>query len=104
MAMQILLATSPHGIARAIRRGDGAWSVERVLSGHLHRSISRRFAGTIALTAPGTAHAVQLDLGDDGAAWNREPPAILLHLLMPTGGVVTHLEVIGDHDPVSFGI
>ncbi|MFL6205725.1 MAG: phosphodiesterase [Acidimicrobiales bacterium] len=77
--------------------------VERVLSGHLHRSITRRFAGTIALTAPGTAHAVQLDLGDHPAAWNHEPPAILLHLLMPTGGVVTHLEVIGDHGPVPFG-
>jgi len=77
--------------------------VERVLSGHLHRAISRRFAGTIALTAPGTAHAVQLDLGDGRAAWNHEPPAILLHLWTPEGGVVTHLEVIGDHDPVSFG-
>jgi Icc protein len=77
--------------------------VERVLCGHLHRSISRRFAGTIALTAPSTAHAVQLDLGDAPAAWNREPPAILLHLLMPSGGVVTHLEVVGDHHAVRFG-
>jgi Icc protein len=76
--------------------------VERVLSGHLHRSIGRRFAGTIALTAPSTAHAVQLDLGDGQAAWNHEPPAMLLHLLMPAGGVVTHLEVSGDHRPVSF--
>ena len=75
-----------------------------MLSGHLHRSISRRFAGTIAMTAPGTAHAVQLDLGDGRAAWNHEPPAILLHLSRPDGGVVTHLEVIGDHHPVSFGI
>ena len=78
--------------------------VERILSGHLHRSISRRFAGTVAMTAPGTAHAVQLDLGDGRAAWNHEPPAILLHLYTPEGGVVTHLEVIGDHDPVSFGL
>ena len=78
--------------------------VERVLSGHLHRCISRRFAGTIAMTAPSTAHAVQLDLGDGRAAWNHEPPAILLHLWTPTGGVVTHLEVIGDHRPVSYGI
>jgi hypothetical protein len=78
--------------------------VERVLSGHLHRSISRRFAGTVAMTAPSTAHAVQLDLGDGRAAWNHEAPAILLHLYTPEGGVVTHLEVIGDHDPVSFGL
>jgi len=38
------------------------------------------------------------------AAWNHEPPAILLHLWTPTGGVVTHLEVIGDHHPVTFGM
>ena len=76
--------------------------VERVLCGHLHRSISRRFAGTIAMTAPSTAHAVHLDFGDDAAAWNHEPPALLLHLLMSPGGVVTHLEVVGDHHPVDF--
>ena len=94
---------------RRPRRASRRWSrthpqVERVLSGHLHRCISRRFAGTIAMTAPSTAHAVQLDLGDGRAAWNHEPPAILLHLWTPTGGVVTHLEVIGDHRPVSYGI
>ena len=54
------------------------------------------------MTAPGTATAVQLDLGDHPAAWNHEPPAILLHLWTPSGGVVTHLEVIGDHHPVTF--
>jgi 3',5'-cyclic-AMP phosphodiesterase len=92
---------SAAGLAAVIA---GHPQVERVLSGHLHRSISRRFAGTIAMTAPSTAHAVQLDLGGGRAAWNREPPAILLHLATPSVGVVTHLEVIGDHHPVSFGI
>jgi 3',5'-cyclic AMP phosphodiesterase CpdA len=98
MAME---AASAAGLASVVAAHP---QVERVICGHLHRSITRRFAGTIALTAPGTAHAVQLDLGDDGAAWNHEPPAILLHLLVPEGGVVTHLEVIGDHRPVSFGL
>ena len=36
--------------------------VERVLCGHVHRSVQCRFAGTIAQIAPGVAHAVQLAL------------------------------------------
>ena len=94
-------ARSAAGLAAVIA---GHPQVERVLCGHLHRHIVRRFAGTIALTAPSTAHAVQLDLQNGRAAWNHEPPAILLHLFTPAGGVVTHLEVIGEHHPVSFGI
>jgi 3',5'-cyclic-AMP phosphodiesterase len=101
MDTMALDAASAAGLAAVIA---GHPQVERVLSGHLHRSISRRFAGTIAMTAPGTAHAVQLDLAGGRAAWNREPPAILLHLSTPSTGVVTHLEVIGHHDPVSFGM
>jgi len=101
MDTMALEASSAAGLAAVIA---GHPQVERVLSGHLHRHIVRRFAGTIAMTAPGTAHAVQLDLGDSRAAWNHEPPSILLHLWTPSGGVVTHLEVIGDHHPVSFGI
>jgi hypothetical protein len=78
--------------------------VERVLCGHLHRSITRRFAGTIVLTCPSTAHAVALDLDPDHgrAAWTREPPALLLHRWTPTDGVVTHLETIGHATPVPF--
>jgi 3',5'-cyclic-AMP phosphodiesterase len=101
MDAMALDAASAAGLATVVAEHP---QVERVLSGHLHRCISRRFAGTIAMTSPSTAHAVQLDLGDGRAAWNHEPPAMLLHLCTPAGGVVTHLEVIGDHRPVSFGI
>ena len=90
------------GAGRGDRRATRRWSACSLAT--CTARISRRFAGTIAMTAPGTAHAVQLDLGDGRAAWNHEPPAILLHLWTPEGGVVTHLEVIGDHHPVSFGI
>ena len=82
MDTMALDAASAAGLAAVIAEHP---QVERVLSGHLHRSISRRFAGTIAMTAPSTAHAVQLDLGDGRAAWNHEPPAILLHLWTPDG-------------------
>ncbi len=94
-------AGSAAGLAAVV--GDHP-QVERVLSGHLHRLITRRFAGTIAVTAPSTAHAVQLSLGAGRAAWNREPPAILLHWWTPADGLITHLEIVGDHHPVSFGL
>lgn len=76
--------------------------VERVLCGHLHRTIIRRFAGTVAITAPSTAHAVHLELGDGPPAWTDEPPGVLLHRWEPEQGLVTHLSVIGDHPPVPF--
>jgi 3',5'-cyclic-AMP phosphodiesterase len=76
--------------------------VERVLCGHLHRCIVRRFAGTIAMTAPSTAHALHLDLTDGTPAWNHEPPGLLLHRWDAEEGLVTHLESIGDHRPVAF--
>ena len=99
MDTMALDAPSARGLEQVISRHQ---QVERVLSGHLHRMITRRFAGTVALTSPGTAHAVVLDLGDRTPAWNREPPAILLHQWTPSGGLVTHLEVIGDHHAVDF--
>jgi 3',5'-cyclic AMP phosphodiesterase CpdA len=101
MDTMALDAASAAGLAAVIASHP---QVERVLSGHLHRHIVRRFAGTVAMTAPGTAHAVNLDLGNGRAAWNHEPPALLLHHWTPSGGLVTHLEVIGDHRPVAFGI
>ena len=36
--------------------------VERILCGHLHRAIDRRFAGTVAGTAPSTAARLRLSL------------------------------------------
>jgi 3',5'-cyclic AMP phosphodiesterase CpdA len=77
--------------------------VERLLSGHLHRFIVRRFAGTVAMTCPSTAHAIHLVLDDAPPAWSYEPPALLLHRWHPDDGLVTHLQVIGDHRPVAFG-
>jgi 3',5'-cyclic AMP phosphodiesterase CpdA len=77
--------------------------VERVLSGHLHRCIAHRFAGTVAMTAPSTAHALELDLAYRPPAWTCEPPAMLLLWWEPSAGLVTHLEVIGGHRPVGVG-
>jgi 3',5'-cyclic AMP phosphodiesterase CpdA len=71
--------------------------VERVVCGHLHRPIHVRWAGTIASTAPATAHQVVLDLEGDGrAAFAMEPPACQLHLWRPGVGLVSHVSYIGE--------
>jgi Icc protein len=72
--------------------------VERVLAGHVHRTIHRRFAGTIAQVAPGVAHQVQLTIGTERGPWIYEPPAILLHYWDDTS-LITHVSVIGEYGP-----
>jgi Icc protein len=70
--------------------------VERVISGHVHRSIQTRFAGTIASIAPSTAHQVALDLrADASSAFCLEPAGYQLHYGVPGGGLVTHTATIG---------
>jgi 3',5'-cyclic AMP phosphodiesterase CpdA len=83
------------GLARIV---GGHGNVERILCGHLHRSIHRRFAGTIASTCPSPAHQVALDLRADGpSAFVMEPPAFMLHEWRD-GGLVSHLAYIGPYD------
>ena len=71
--------------------------VERVLSGHLHRTIFKRFGGTIASTSPSPSHQVALDLHDDAASrFMMEPPGFQLHLWREGTGVVSHTVAIGE--------
>jgi 3',5'-cyclic AMP phosphodiesterase CpdA len=71
--------------------------VERVLSGHLHRSIAKRFGGTVASTSPSPSHQVALDLADDAASrFVMEPPAFQLHLWRQGAGIVSHTAMIGE--------
>ena len=71
--------------------------VERLISGHLHRSIQMRWAGTIALTAPSTAHQVALNLSADApSAFLMEPPGFLIHAWSPGAPLVTHLALTGE--------
>ena len=73
--------------------------VERIVCGHLHRSIQARFAGTIVMTAPSTAHAVALDLASDAASeFTMQPPGFLVHAWSETGRVVSHLAFSGTFD------
>jgi len=86
-------------LATVIRRHP---QVERLVCGHVHRAIVRRFAGTVACTAPATAHQLALDLRPAPLlATVMEPPGCLLHLWLGEGdGLVSHVSVIGDrHTP-----
>jgi Icc protein len=66
--------------------------VERLVCGHVHRAVQRRWAGTVAMIVPGAAHAVVPDLRPGGpAAWDYEPPGITLHRWSPATGLVSHL-------------
>lgn len=75
--------------------------VERILCGHVHRSIQRRFAGTICQIAPSVGHQVTLDLRADApSCFVLEPPEFLLHRY-DEGQFVTHTAKI-DRAPGPF--
>jgi 3',5'-cyclic AMP phosphodiesterase CpdA len=90
-----------HLLANVIARHP---QVERVLCGHLHRSIQTRFAGTLASTCPSTAHQIMLDLGEGAPGrFVMEPPGYQLHLWSSASGLVSHTVAIGEFDgPYSF--
>ena len=71
--------------------------IERILCGHLHRPIESRFAGTVAGTAPSTAHQIVLDLRPEARlSFALEPPGYQLHYWREGIGLVTHTAAIGD--------
>jgi 3',5'-cyclic AMP phosphodiesterase CpdA len=90
---------------RSVLGGRGAFSeivrrhrqIERILCGHVHRPIECRFAGTIAGTAPSTAHQVVLDLRSEAPlSFAFEPPGYQLHSWREDSSLVTHTVAIGD--------
>ena len=73
--------------------------VERILCGHVHRTILRRFGGTIAVTCPSPAHQVALDFATGAAPrFVMEPPGYLMHRWSQGTGFTTYAAVIGDYD------
>lgn len=74
--------------------------VERVLCGHLHRPIVRRFAGTIASTCPSTGAQVALDLRPDSRIrMVHEQPGYQLHHWLGGAeglGLVSHVARFTD--------
>jgi len=63
----------------------------------LHRPIESRFAGTVAGTAPSTAHQIVLDLRPEALlSFAFEPPGYQLHYWREGASLVTHTVAIGD--------
>lgn len=91
-----LAPASASALARVISRHP---NVHRVSAGHVHRTISRRWAKTVASTVPSVAHAVALDLrvGSPASpgAWTYEPPSITLHY-WDGDALITHQRACGE--------
>lgn len=86
---------NPEGLADIVQKNP---QVERLLCGHLHRPIQARFAGTIACTAPSTAHQITLDLAPAAPeTFKLEPPAYYLHAWRTGEPLVTHTVYVDDY-------
>lgn len=74
--------------------------IERILCGHLHRTIFRRFGGTIACACPGIGMQLCLDLREEApSAFVLEPPAVMLHVWTSLWGdptLLSHVSLIED--------
>ena len=74
--------------------------VERVIAGHVHRSMTQRWAGTVVSTCPSTAHQFALDLRPGvPATYVLEPPCIQVLDWREGAGLTSHLLPIGDYPP-----
>lgn len=75
--------------------------VERIVAGHVHAAMVRRFHATIAMSCPATAHSMLPDVGQpERLVVRMEAPACLLHIWRDSTALVTHTSVIGDHGPL----
>ena len=92
--MDELRLEAPERLAQVLWRHP---QVERVLCGHVHRSIQARFAGTVASICPSPAHQIVLDLAPEAdVSFGLEPPGYQLHLWSAETGVVSHTVPIGQ--------
>ncbi len=80
--------------------------VERIVCGHIHRSIYRRFAGTVAAVCPGIGMQLVLDLRENSPSeFILEPPSMMLHFYTDLWGekvLLTHLSII-ESGPKQYG-
>jgi len=87
---------APEKLAAILARRS---NIERVVAGHLHRAIEVRFAGTIAATAPATAHQVGLALSSETPfGFTLEPPGFRVLRWSPTDGMTSHLATHAPFD------
>jgi 3',5'-cyclic AMP phosphodiesterase CpdA len=85
----------PEPLAAVLRAFD---HVEAVLCGHVHRTMMRRWAGTIVCAGPSTATEIALRLAPDAApASYLGPRGFLLHRWTEADGLVSHVVDLGRY-------
>ncbi|CAM4065812.1 phosphodiesterase [Roseateles saccharophilus] len=71
-------------------------NIELILSGHVHRVMFKRWAGTMVCSCPSSTTEIALQMRSDAAPMSYiGPPACLLHWWDEAHGIVTHLSHIG---------
>lgn len=72
-------------------------NVEIVLCGHVHRSMLRRWAGTVICSCPSTTTQIDLQLAASALPSSHDGPrAFMLHQWNERDGLVSHTHQIGD--------
>ncbi len=79
-------------------------NVERILCGHLHRSMHLRWRGSMISVPVSSVEQLHLAF-DPGAPLGTvaEPPGFLLHYLDPTDGLISHAVPVGAFGSPYFG-
>jgi Icc protein len=73
-------------------------NIEAIVCGHVHRTMIRRWAGTIVCACPSTTTEIALQMRSDAIGQSYfGPRAVMLHLWTPTEGLVSHVSYIGDY-------
>ena len=84
----------PEALASLLSQFD---NIEAVLCGHVHRSMSRRWAGTVVHSCPSTTTEIALQLDPHAAPRSYAgPPGYMLHLWNQAQGVLSHTIHLGD--------
>ena len=93
------LRLAPAAAAKLDALLRGYPNVERVLCGHVHRTMFTRFGGTLASAVPAPAHQVAFDLRADApSAFRLEPPAFAVHVHTPDAGMTSHHVYVDEGD------
>lgn len=72
--------------------------VERVVAGHVHSTMTRRFAGTVAMTCPATSYQLLLDFAQPARVVGvMEQPACLIHTWDVAAGLLSSVSQVGPH-------
>jgi 3',5'-cyclic AMP phosphodiesterase CpdA len=69
-------------------------NVKRVVAGHVHRTVTSTLGGCVVMTCTSTNVQAELDFLTTDEPLNSEPPSILVHALLESGDLVSHVQPI----------